>query len=83
MSISLLSTKLHIPRPVWNGVSRPRLTEKLNTAVHRPGNLVLVSGPAGFGKTTLLSEFAANRVTRWHGSLLVMKTMTQSSFGAM
>lgn len=59
MSVSLLSTKLHIPRLRANGVSRPRLTEKLSAAVHRPGNLILLSGPAGFGKTTLLAEFAA------------------------
>ena len=57
MSFSLLSTKLHIPRARANGVSRPRLTEKLLTVVERPGSFVLLSGPAGFGKTTLLSEF--------------------------
>ncbi|MBI5963637.1 MAG: hypothetical protein HY863_09205 [Chloroflexi bacterium] len=57
MSISLLSTKLHIPSARANGVSRPRLTEKLLTAVKRPSSFVLLSGPAGFGKTTLLGEF--------------------------
>jgi LuxR family transcriptional regulator, maltose regulon positive regulatory protein len=65
MSISLLATKLRIPRQRVNGVSRPRLTEKLSAAVDRPGNLVLLSGPAGFGKTTLLSEFAAGRLVAW------------------
>jgi LuxR family maltose regulon positive regulatory protein len=57
MSVSLLSTKLHIPRLRANAVSRPRLTEKLLTGIQRPGSFVLLSGPAGFGKTTLLSEF--------------------------
>jgi LuxR family maltose regulon positive regulatory protein len=65
MSISLLATKLRIPRQRVNGVSRPRLTEKLSAAVDRPGNLILLSGPAGFGKTTLLSEFAAGRLVAW------------------
>ena len=37
---------------------RPRLTEKLMSGVSTPGGFVLLSGPAGFGKTTLLSEFA-------------------------
>jgi len=65
MSISLLATKLRIPRQRASRVSRPRLTEKLNAAVQRPGSVILLSGPAGFGKTTLLSEFAANRLVAW------------------
>ena len=59
MSVPILSTKLHIPHTRIHGVSRPRLTEKLRTGVTHSGNFVLLSGPAGFGKTTLLSEFAA------------------------
>ncbi|HSO11664.1 MAG TPA: LuxR C-terminal-related transcriptional regulator [Anaerolineales bacterium] len=59
MAALLLSTKLHIPHPRPNGVVRPRLTEKLRTGLTQPGTLVLLSGPAGFGKTSLLSEFAA------------------------
>jgi LuxR family maltose regulon positive regulatory protein len=54
---SLLSTKLHIPPLRANGVSRPRLTERLLSGLERRGSSILVSGPAGFGKTTLLSEF--------------------------
>src|SRR5574341_2138639 len=60
MSVSLLSTKLHIPRTRVNGISRPRLSQKLLTSVKHPGNFVLLSGPAGFGKTTLLSEFVVD-----------------------
>jgi len=61
MSFSLLSTKIHIPPLRTNCVSRSRLTEKLLAGMKRkhPGSFVLLSGPAGFGKTTLLSEFAA------------------------
>ena len=59
MPISLLSTKLYIPHLRENGVSRPRLTEKLLAGVNRPGTFVLLSGPAGFGKSTLLGEFVA------------------------
>jgi len=58
MATPLLSTKLHIPRPRLDGVARPRLTEKLRAGLRHPGSLVLLSGPAGFGKTSLLSEFA-------------------------
>jgi LuxR family maltose regulon positive regulatory protein len=60
MIVSLLSTKLHIPRPRVNGVSRPRLTAKLIAALGRPGQLILISAPAGFGKTTLLAELAVD-----------------------
>jgi len=38
-------------------VSRPRLIERLNAGLHR--KLTLISAPAGFGKTTLLSEWVA------------------------
>jgi LuxR family maltose regulon positive regulatory protein len=58
MSVSLLSTKLHIPRTRANGVPRPRLTEKLLTDLKHTGSFALLSGPAGFGKTTVLSEFS-------------------------
>ena len=38
-------------------ISRPRLIERLNAGLHR--KLTLISAPAGFGKTTLLSEWGA------------------------
>src|SRR4029079_18349297 len=38
-------------------VLRPRLNERLNQGLHR--KLSLISAPAGFGKTTLLSEWLA------------------------
>ena len=53
MTFSLLTTKLHIPTPRPDLVSRPRLIEQLNTCSTR--KLTLVSAPAGFGKSTLLS----------------------------
>ncbi|HEX7434893.1 MAG TPA: AAA family ATPase [Anaerolineaceae bacterium] len=58
MSISLLTTKLYIPPARADGVSRQRLTEKLLSGLNQPGSFTLLSGPPGFGKTTLLSEFA-------------------------
>jgi LuxR family maltose regulon positive regulatory protein len=51
----LLSTKLFIPKPRPDIVSRPRLIEQLNEGLYR--KLTLVSAPAGFGKTTLISEW--------------------------
>lgn len=53
----MLATKLYIPSTRENVVERPDLTEKLLSGVDRPGSFALLSGPAGFGKTTLLSDF--------------------------
>ena len=55
----LVETKLHIPSPRRNLINRPRLQERLAGAAD--SKLILVSAPAGFGKTTL--------VTAWLGSI--------------
>jgi LuxR family transcriptional regulator, maltose regulon positive regulatory protein len=52
----LLTTKLYVPSVQSNLVSRLRLTERVNEGMG--GRLTLVSAPAGFGKTTLLGEWA-------------------------
>ena len=57
MSTPILATKLYIPPPRPNVVLRPRLIERLNEGLHR--KLTLISAPAGFGKTTLVSEWVA------------------------
>ena len=53
----LLQTKLYIPPIRPELVSRPRLVECLKAGFDR--KLTLISAPAGFGKTTLLSEWIA------------------------
>src|SRR5947209_12539175 len=57
MSKPILATKLYLPRLRPNVVSRPRLLKRLNEGLH--GKLTLISAPAGFGKTTLVSEWLA------------------------
>ncbi len=57
----LLATKLHVPRPRTQLVPRAHLTERLQQGAERA--LTLVSAPAGFGKTTLLSQWLAESGT--------------------
>ena len=59
MAMPLLKTKLYVPPTRPNLVPRPHLVERLNGAIRSGCKLVLVSAPAGFGKTTLLSLFFA------------------------
>ena len=77
METPLLQTKLYIP-PLrldpstglrTGQVSRPRLIERLNAGLHR--KLTLISAPAGFGKTTLLSE--------WTNQILEIRDRTLNS----
>src|SRR5215216_2146664 len=61
----LLATELHVPRPRPGFLSRPRLLELLGDGETR--ELTLVCAPAGFGKTTLLAEWArrSRRPVAW------------------
>ncbi len=60
MSIPVLSTKLFAPTRRPQLVGRPRLIETLDTTLEAGHRLTLVSAPAGFGKTTLLSDWIAH-----------------------
>src|SRR5947208_5872696 len=61
----ILATKLYLPPLRPNVVSRPRLIERLNEGLHR--NLTLIAVPAGFGKTTLISQWvtSCDRQVAW------------------
>jgi len=59
MSIPLLSTKLFIPQPRKTLVVREQLLDRLDEGIHN--KLILVSAPAGYGKTTLISSWLASR----------------------
>jgi LuxR family maltose regulon positive regulatory protein len=55
MTMPILSTKLYIPPIRSKVVLRPRLIERLNEGLH--SRLTVISASAGFGKTTLVSEW--------------------------
>src|SRR5580692_3162706 len=64
---ALLATKLHVPRPQPGFVPRPRLVQALSQGLAR--GRVLICAPAGFGKTSLLADWARRdgRPVAWLG----------------
>jgi len=64
---ALLATKLHVPGPQPGFVPRPRLVQALGEGLAR--GRVLMCAPAGFGKTSLLAEWArgGGRPVAWLG----------------
>jgi LuxR family transcriptional regulator, maltose regulon positive regulatory protein len=56
-STPVLATKLFAPARRPQLVARPRVAERLGTSLDSGHRLTLVSAPAGFGKTTLLSDW--------------------------
>ena len=65
MSLPILKTKLFIPTVRPSLVPRERLIDRLNRGLHH--KLTLISAPAGFGKTTLTSNWIATcgRTAAW------------------
>lgn len=57
MPTTLLTTKLFFPAVRPERVARPRLVARLESGLR--GALTLISAPAGYGKTSLLSEWRA------------------------
>jgi len=64
---ALLATKLYLPRPQPGFVPRPRLVQALSQGLAR--GRVLICAPAGFGKTSLLADWArgGGRPVAWLG----------------
>ena len=59
MTEELLQTKLYISPLQPNLVPRPHLIERLNQDLQQGCKLTLISASAGFGNTTLVSEWIA------------------------
>ncbi len=57
MNTRLLATKFHIPPWRTGGVVRARLLEQLTAGLRQQRKMAVVSAPAGYGKTTLVSSW--------------------------
>ena len=60
MALPVLTTKLFVPAVRPHAVPRPRLIETLHDGRRSGRKLTLVSAPAGFGKSSVLSEWMAD-----------------------
>ncbi len=60
----VLATKLFVPARRATSVPRPRLFAQLDTTLAAGNRLTLLSAPAGFGKTTLITDWLAELGSR-------------------
>jgi len=67
MLTPILATKLYVPSPRPQIVSRLRLLERLDEGLTAGHKLILIAAPAGFGKTTLVSAWltSSGRRAAW------------------
>lgn len=63
----ILNTKLYTPPARQNQICRELLKKKLEESCLKGHGIILVSAPAGYGKTTLISEWVrgSNRKCTW------------------
>jgi len=64
MPTTVLATKLFVPARRPQLVARPRLIDRLDGALEPRRKLSLISAPAGFGKTTLVTDWIQRSVRR-------------------
>ncbi len=57
MDTAIISTKINIPIYRKDGVVRPRLLDLIQTSLLNNCKLTLISAPAGYGKTTLVTNW--------------------------
>ena len=70
MPMPVITTKLYIPSFRSSLVARPYLVKRMNAGLD--GKLTLISAPAGFGKTTIVSEWVNNlRLNSAKGSEII------------
>jgi LuxR family maltose regulon positive regulatory protein len=75
---TLLQTKLFVPPLRPNLVHRPHLVERLNQGLQHGHKLTLVCAPAGFGKTTLVTDWLSQLA--FHKQIIVAHNMTVDNY---
>jgi ATP/maltotriose-dependent transcriptional regulator MalT len=75
MPTPILATKLYIPSPRPKVVIRSRLIDRLSEGLSLGCKLTLISAPAGFGETTLVSEPGACAMTAQCASIETLKRL--------
>ena len=73
----ILRTKLHSPPTPWDFVPRPHLYARLDEGLRCP--VILLTAPAGFGKSTLLSAWLARLTCLQHGFRSMRETTISPS----
>ncbi|TFC01915.1 LuxR C-terminal-related transcriptional regulator [Cryobacterium sp. MDB2-33-2] len=76
--LPVLATKLFIPSPRPNAVSRPRLIARLREGLRAGHRATLLSAPAGFGKTTVASQWIADTVAGQPGARVAWLSLDAS-----
>lgn len=70
---ALLAIKLHRPDSPIKHIERPQLIQRLNLGLECGHQIFLVSAPAGFGKTTCITEWV-NSLPQWPVTWLSLDT---------
>src|ERR1700738_4541614 len=80
--MELVKTKLEPPLCRHHLIERPRLQEKLNEAAN--ASLTLILAPAGYGKSSLLSQwFAALKSSSRQAAWLSLEVSDRDSVGLL
>ena len=74
MNFSVPETKFFIPPVTFSHIYRPHLAGRITEGLYR--KLTLISAPAGFGKTSLISEWISSAETGKNGERLFISTHT-------
>ncbi|MBN2046454.1 MAG: hypothetical protein JW750_01325 [Anaerolineaceae bacterium] len=71
--MKILRTKFYLPRPQSKFLLRERLYEQLDRMAESAQPLLLISAPAGYGKTSLFSEWISARQLQKHCAWLSLE----------
>jgi LuxR family transcriptional regulator, maltose regulon positive regulatory protein len=80
MPAPILATKLYIPPPRPRVVHRARLIDRLQAGLQRMPGVILISASAGFGKTTLVSDWLWETMNEERGTITEDESPHRSSF---